>query len=165
MIRHAVIAAGLVMVASAPVAAQDLRIDAGAIHVCLEDAGPDGDKTGCIGIASGQCMDLPGGYSTYGMSECLNLELQWWDAWLNAAYKDARAYLKQNDTALQPPLNVQAQTLLDMQRAWIAFRDAKCGLEVAMFQGGTGAGPAQMSCMMHLAGAQALYLSTLGPGG
>ncbi len=150
---------------AAPASAQDLRLDETILQMCLEDAGPDGDKSACIGVAANQCMEQPGGYSTYGMSACLDMELKWWDEWLNFAYQDARDWMKQRDAGAQPPLNVQAQTLLDMQRAWIKFRDAKCGLEATFFQGGTGAGPAHLTCIMHETGEQALYLSTLGPAG
>ena len=45
-----------------------------------------------------------------------------------------------------------------MQRAWIAFRDARCNWEAALWQGGTGAGPAQLSCLMVETGRQTMAL-------
>ena len=43
-----------------------------------------------------------------------------------------------------------ADSLRDMQRAWITFRDAKCDWETVQWGGGTGAGPARLSCLMHI---------------
>ncbi len=47
-----------------------------------------------------------------------------------------------------------------MQRAWIGFRDAKCGYEAAQWGGGTGAGPASVTCHLHETARQMLYLQS-----
>ena len=51
-----------------------------------------------------------------------------------------------------------------MQRAWIAYRDARCGYEYSLWQGGTGGGPASVACYMEVTGEQALYLESGGAG-
>ena len=50
------------------------------------------------------------------------------------------------------------ETLRGMQRAWIAYRDAKCEFVRAQWSGGTGQGPAMLSCLMQETGRQALWL-------
>jgi len=48
-----------------------------------------------------------------------------------------------------------------MQRAWIPYRDARCTHEASLWQGGTGASPAYLNCILHETGEQALYLGAL----
>ena len=105
--------------------------------------------------------NTPGGQSTAGMGGCLDAEWQWWDARLNTAYKDLMALHRAEDAAAQgsfaPPL---APALRDMQRAWIAWRDARCGYDAAQWGGGTGAGPASAACLMETTAQQAIDLQT-----
>lgn len=64
-----------------------------------------------------RCLARPDGQTTYGMVECLGIEIQAQDARLNRAYQAALVRLERprQKTALQKA-----------QRAWIAFRDADC---------------------------------------
>jgi uncharacterized protein YecT (DUF1311 family) len=48
--------------------------------------------------------------------------------------------------------------LRDMQRTWIAYRDAACAYERSQWGGGTGGGPATADCLMRMTAAQALAL-------
>ena len=102
-----------------------------------------------------------GGYSTYGMGGCISREIDYWDARLNAAYKEAMKSAKQADKDNGAGTNgpqSQAVALRDMQRAWIPYRDAACLWEYSKWGGGTGGGPASASCLMTLTGEQALVL-------
>ena len=129
---------------------------------CLSGMGDGGDRRQCIGMAAGVCMgdDM----STPAMSYCLEQELNWWDAALNATYAEARKIAKETDAELGAPNNVQAETLRDMQRAWIAYRDARCAWEAALWTGGTGAGPAYVGCLMHVTAEQEILIGILGLG-
>lgn len=151
----------LALVLPFPALAQDLRFDATASEQCLINTGHAGTKSDCIGVSAGICMQQPGGDSTYGMGFCLDSELQYWDGLLNDNYQQLRATMQASDADLPDHLAVQADGLRDMQRAWIAYRDARCGYEATMWQGGTGASPAFLSCAMLLTGEQALYLSAI----
>lgn len=149
-----------------PVAAQDLRFDISATETCLVQNGlQEGafidDLRPCIGAAAGICMQQSGGSSTYAMGFCLDQELEYWDAILNDRYQILRRNLRAADTDQPPQLAIQESSLRDMQRAWIAFRDNRCSFEASLFQGGTGASPAYLSCSMQLIGEQALYLNTM----
>jgi uncharacterized protein YecT (DUF1311 family) len=56
----------------------------------------------------------------------------------------------------------QGDALKNMQRAWIAYRDATCDYERSHWGGGTGGGPATVSCLMYMTAEQALYLEADG---
>ncbi len=156
MIRLAVLAALLAI----PAAAQDLRFSPDATVECLDSGNPEGD---CIGASANLCMErTQGGYSTAGMNACLDRELGYWDARLNAAYGPLMARHRREDAEMGMPEDQRlATTLRAMQRAWIAFRDATCAYERAFWAGGTGAGPATLSCLLRLTGTQALYLERM----
>lgn len=145
----------------APALAQDLSFDDTGTDECLLNAGHEGSKSDCIGLSAGRCMLQSGGETTYGMGFCLDSELQYWDGKLNQAYQQLRSLRQMSDAGLPDNLAIQAQTLRDMQRAWITYRDARCGHEASLWQGGTGASPAFLNCMMHLTADQALYLFAL----
>ncbi len=101
------------------------------------------------------------GETTVGMGFCLSQEWGWWDARLNAAYGALMARHSANDAQSKtdgfeaPPV---APALRDMQRAWIAWRDASCDYERVQWSGGSGGGPATVACLMRLTGEQALAL-------
>ena len=108
-----------------------------------------------------------GGETTVGMGGCLDREWQYWDARLNAAYQHQMARAKAIDAemaGLGVTVPRQSDALREMQRAWIPFRDAKCGYEYSQWGGGTGGGPAITACLMAETGEQALYLENAGLG-
>jgi len=158
---------GLIVAAAlltAPAQAQELRFDIGHTLACLDAAGGGPGAEGCIGASANACMrDTPGGSSTYGMGACIDREYSYWDDRLNASYRSLRAQERADDAdwAGAPGVVSKADALRDMQRAWIAFRDATCAYERAQWGGGTGGGPAWAGCQMRLTGAQALYLQDM----
>lgn len=127
---------------------------------CLEAVGEEGDRAQCVGAAANDCMADDS--STMMMNYCFEMEYNWWDGELNTAYQYVKQQSADIDAQLDPPLNVQTQTLVDMQRAWITFRDARCFWEAALWQGGTGAGPAQLSCLMIETARQVMALQNSG---
>lgn len=134
-----------------------------ATATCVANSETRAEKTECIGRSSNACQtDTPGGYATVVISGCLSRELDWWDARLNAAYRAARVRTREYDMGAAPNAPSLAQTLRDMQRAWIPYRDATCAYEAAQWSGGTGAGPAYVACLMQLTGEQTLYLEFSG---
>lgn len=150
MIRHVFIA----LMLATPAVAQDIEFSTDATENCLENDGAD-----CIGRSADACMEATdGGTSTAGMGACLEKELEWWDGRLNAAYGKAMEVARSADEAEGERSLTQADALRDMQRAWITFRDAKCDWETVQWGGGTGAGPARLSCLMHTTGEQSLVL-------
>jgi uncharacterized protein YecT (DUF1311 family) len=143
---------------AAPVAAQDLSFTPQATESCLVNSGHEGDKSACIGLSAVECMATPDGQTTIGMGFCLDAELAYWDDMLNSGYQALRSAMQASDAGLPTHLAIQAEQLRDMQRAWITFRDARCSYEASLWQGGTGASPAFLGCMMTVTAQQALYL-------
>lgn len=140
--------------------AQDIRFDIAATAACVEGGGGEA----CIGAAAGDCMEAtPDGTTTIGMSLCTDRELTWWDARLNRVYGDLTGRLADMDADRAGYAPDQTDALAAMQRAWIAFRDAKCLSEMAEWGGGTGGGPAHISCLMHETARQAVYLQSRFP--
>ena len=151
------------MLAATPVLADDdLIFSMSATEACLSDE----KGAECIGLSAGQCMeDSQGGHSTYGMGGCLSLEIDYWDARLNAAYQALMTNAKKADLFTKESgghAPSQAETLREMQRSWIPYRDTRCGFEMSLWGGGTGGGPASASCYLQLTGEQALYLEDIG---
>lgn len=131
-----------------------------ATETCLMQIG----GAQCIGLSANLCMEATeGGSSTYGMGGCLSREADYWDVRLNAAYQVQMQTARDNDAEFGL-VQSQAEALRDMQRAWIAYRDARCAYEYSLWQGGTGGGPASVACFMQLTGEQALYLESGGWG-
>jgi uncharacterized protein YecT (DUF1311 family) len=158
------IAAMLVAIGFGGVAgAQDLRYSDDATVECVNRAGSLLEQRACVGASANVCINAtPDGQTTYGMGGCLDQELSFWDGILNINYQNARKRAKEVDREMkalgtnQPSLD---QTLRDMQRAWIPYRDATCDFERGLWGGGTGGGPATLSCLLRLTGEQALYLN------
>jgi uncharacterized protein YecT (DUF1311 family) len=147
----------LPLLAPLPLAAQDLVFSTEALDACFAAGGWED----CIGTAANQCMaDTEGGESTIGMAGCLEAELNWWDAALNGAYGDVIAAAQALDAEAQDGAPSQEEAAREMQRAWIAFRDATCNYEVLDWFGGTGANAAWTACLMRMTGEQALYLQS-----
>lgn len=149
------IAAAMLLPVSAM--AQELVFDIAPVEACIRAGGGES----CAGKAAERCIEAtPGGYSTIAMSGCTDRERAHWDGWLNIVYQQLYAKLAVQDAQAPSHAPKQAEALRDMQRAWIAFRDAKCGFEAAQWGGGTGAGPASVNCHLHETARQMLYLQS-----
>ncbi|MFK7752027.1 MAG: lysozyme inhibitor LprI family protein [Sedimentitalea sp.] len=161
--------AGLVLAAPNPVAAQDLIYSDQATRSCLGQASDARQQESCAGQSARVCMSAtPGGQSTAAMSGCLDRELTFWDGLLNSYYQSALSRARQFDQE-QSQYGAVGQTLEDalraMQRAWIPFRDASCDFARVQWGGGTGGGPATLTCLMEHTARQALVVGRFGAGG
>lgn len=143
-----------------PVQAQDMTFDITPTLTCVDVAPDTIAAKMCIGEAASACMEQDMGFTTVGMGFCLDQELSYWDGVLNESYQKLRAALIVSDQTLPASLPSQANSLRDMQRAWIAFRDTKCSFEASLMQGGTAGSTVFLSCAMQLTGEQALFLQT-----
>jgi len=151
------------------VTAQQLRYSDAASDGCVAQALTPEQQSECIGVSANLCMGatLDGG-TTIGMMQCLDNERDYWDARLNRSYQQARAAAKAQDAEMADIDSSAPQTapaLRDMQRAWIAYRDATCDFEQSQWGGGSGGGPAVLSCLLRMTGAQSVYLEQVGIGG
>ena len=106
-----------------------------------------------------------GGHTTLGMVSCTVAEARAWDAILNVEYQQTLDDLEAMDTreAVQfPDYAARADSLRDAQRAWIAFRDAECGLVYAMWGAGSMRNIASANCKLEMTAERALELRNLG---
>ena len=143
----------------APVAAadDDFLFSPASVESCLA-AGGGGD---CIGLAATACMEAtPWGASTIGMTTCMGAEHDWWDGRLNVTYQALMEKERRTDSDFPPSpggLGL-AETLRAQQRAWIAYRDARCTYEMAQWMGGTGGRLVHASCLLQMTAEQTLWL-------
>ncbi|PLX36860.1 MAG: hypothetical protein C0606_13750 [Hyphomicrobiales bacterium] len=102
----------------------------------------------CIGTVADPCLDNPANQHTHGMSGCARREETIWDELLNSWYGSIRE-------GTSGELRTMAR---DAQRLWIKWRDTKCGVVMARWEGGTGGGPAMSYCLMETTALRALEL-------
>jgi uncharacterized protein YecT (DUF1311 family) len=134
--------------------------DPAVIPTCLQGL-PLQDRAVCIGRAAEVCIAGEAGSSNVGIGMCYSAEWRQWDDRLNAAYQtllDQQADLAADNAAFNTNIPNAVDLLRDMQRNWIAFRDAACDWEYVQWGGGSGAGPASAACMMQLTAQQTLFL-------
>lgn len=166
MSRNAAFA--ILLAVTGPAAAQDLNFSADETATCVAAAGTQAEKRACAGTSANACMDSSdGGYSTVGMGGCLSMELDWWDARLNIAYATLMKREKADDAEFADQSDYipsKSKALRAMQRAWIPFRDARCDYERSQWGGGTGGGPATVSCLLQATADQTLFLEAMQEG-
>ena len=135
-------------------AAQDVIFDIAPTASCVAE----GNGEVCIGAATSACFNAnDAGFTTSGILQCIGQEHTWWDARLNRVYAELKADLAARD-ADTPDAPEQARALVEMQRAWIPYRDARCLFDRSEWGNGTAAGTAHASCMLELTAQQALLL-------
>ncbi|WP_342075242.1 lysozyme inhibitor LprI family protein [Yoonia sp. SS1-5] len=134
---------------AAPATAQEAVFSPEATERCLENSRLRAERVACIGASSGVCMADGGG--SYAESICFSEEGVFWDDRLNAVYQERMAAARRDDKSL-------ADALLNFQRAWIVYRDARCDAVFAAWGEGTGRSPALAECIMRTTAEQALLL-------
>lgn len=144
-----------------PAAAQELPFSPDATETCLEGADKRGAREACVGRSAEACYSREGVYSNYAIGVCFGAEADYWDTRLNEAYGallDAERALLEDLRASGATVADAPDALREMQRAWTPYRDAACWYEYTTWGGGSGGGPANAECLMHLTGWKALEL-------
>jgi uncharacterized protein YecT (DUF1311 family) len=83
------------------------------IEACLDK---QDDDTKCVGIIEGPCSDAISAGGDAAHATCADNETAAWDVLLNKAWAGLPAVLGNEEFA----------ALKDVQRQWLAYRDAKC---------------------------------------
>ena len=138
--------------------AQQLQSDAGIVRACFSNTPFGALYPTCLGEASGQCQEQPGGSTTVGMAECISSETAAWDAILNEEYKATQAALEEQDSAGGAQILDRTDALREAQRAWIAFRDADCTARYAIWQDGTIRTIVGANCHLTMTASRAIEL-------
>ena len=146
----------LLLLASAlPAPAQEARVDTAAVRACHDSVPVGGAVPDCVGDAADVCADGPEGRTTLAISECLMAETAAWDAMLNEVYQRQMADLAAQAADLPDQLRAA-------QRAWIAFRDAECGLQYGLWQDGSMRVIVAGNCQLSKTAERTLELRDLG---
>jgi len=104
------------------------------------------------------------GETTVGMVACMLAEAQVWAVWLDTEYRASMDWAEAQDEAERaafPEFANRATALRDAQRAWIAFRDAECGLAYALWGAGSMRLLAGADCRLEMTAARARDLRVL----
>jgi uncharacterized protein YecT (DUF1311 family) len=150
---HALLIAVFALLAAPALAAEDAApADRAAIQRCLEEKASAGEERDtCVGSLADACLEKGEDPSTYGMAECSKREYLVWDERLNATYRTMMAELAPD----------QRRELRDLQRAWIAFSDKKCGFYRVIQPEGSIVIPIASYCAMRETGRQAVFLEMM----
>ena len=97
------------------------------------------------------------------MNQCAGTSYEAADAKLNATWKKLFPRLKQMDEGLSAEEKGLADTVLQAQRNWIAFRDAHCRSEGLVYRGGSIVPLIVGSCLASLTQARTRQLEQLLP--
>lgn len=142
--RRIATALGLLLLMSGPAFAQKefepTAAERKTIGDCIDKTAGDSEleqMSKCIGLVADPCPYAPNA-NTFNIVACNMREQKIWDERLNDWYGQAQAQLK-DDAAT-------AGALKDAQRAWIHFRDTKCGYWEKRYEGGTFASVAAGNC-------------------
>lgn len=128
------------------------------IAACLKENESEGAAfSACVGKVAGACLGLEDAPKAVKPSDknghprsCAPVEAKVWDEYLNHWY---------NDAAKAIPAEAQ-EKLRDAQRAWIAYRAARCDLESALHPFPLGEDN-RATCLMEQTARRALELRTV----
>ncbi len=149
-----------------PAVASDLEYETatygGVFDACYTAAETREDRQACVGQMSEACMEgEEGGYSTLGMSSCTRAETIMWDGALNAEYKSTMAAMKaadKDEAEYFPGYAKRVESLRDVQRAWIPFRDASCSFAYALWGSGSMRNTEYAGCMLEMTSQRTIEL-------
>jgi len=116
------------------------------IEGCIVQAGRDPSRQlACIGEHARHCAAGPENQTTLGQEQCRMQELRAWDSLLNRYYRE------------RPP-GEKGRALMSVQRAWIAYRDLRCGYYSIYHHGGSIARLRAADCLLDETARRALEL-------
>lgn len=130
------------------------------VSTCFDRSQTQNAAEICVGRSAESCMkNEPDGYSNMGMVSCVNAETAAWDMLLNREYQAAQGAARRADSD-EPDARwaVRTQRLKEAQRAWIAYRDAKCASEGAVWGTGTMRSTSVASCLMEMTARRTIEL-------
>jgi uncharacterized protein YecT (DUF1311 family) len=140
----------LVLLAAAAASAQD-----GGMAACVADSY---DPNDCLGVISGSCTQAAREDTTLTTVGCIEEETEAWDVMLNAEYQTTMTVFREADASGDVAGTTRESALKEAQRAWIAFRDAECGLRYAQWGNGSMRQIAAANCLMEETAERAIAL-------
>lgn len=119
---------------------------------------------GLDGAAQAQALNCRDAMTQQEMTACAALDLEAADKDLNAAYAQARGFMRSLDAELVASQSGAEAALRDAQRAWIPYRDKACLAEGFMMRGGSAEPMLVLGCKARLTQQRAQELWTLAAG-
>ncbi|MDP2800727.1 MAG: lysozyme inhibitor LprI family protein [Phreatobacter sp.] len=114
------------------------------LESCIGNARNDaGKRLACVGSFARTCIQRAENQTTMGTERCYMLEHRAWDALLNRYFRER-------------PQGEKGTALVAVQRAWISYRDLKCGYFRIHHDGGSIARILAGNCMMDETGRRAI---------
>ncbi|QIE44108.1 DUF1311 domain-containing protein [Pseudohalocynthiibacter aestuariivivens] len=152
----------LLALVAVPVCAQNLTFDPSLTENCMVASSDSFAMQGCIGKSATHCsLETPEGISTAVMQSCFELEMSYWDQRLNDSYQRFMSGLKLEDENNPfPGKSPKSPALLQMQRSWITFRDAKCEFADVLWGRNNAGALARAHCLMTETAMQTIHLET-----
>ena len=152
----------LLISSTLPFSANAQVVDNTVIGACYNKMNDNQGGGNCFGIASNTCQNSRtadfDGNITYGITQCLNAEMQVWDALLNSNYQSLLKLLVQQEDGAFTNDPDRSDALQNAQRAWIKFRDTECMRLYAQWQDGTIRSNVHASCMLNMTARRAVAL-------
>ncbi len=95
------------------------------------------------------------------MTSCTLAEARVWDGFLNSEYAATMGFFQdwdEGESTHFPEYAKRQENLRDAQRAWIAYRDAECGLANAIWGSGSMRHIAGSTCMLNMTARRTIEL-------
>lgn len=125
--------------------------DVAFLRECLDTLAARGAPArACVGLVARQCASEPDGESNAGAIACEQRESDVWQALLEAAEDDLTDGMS----------NAERASFTSAQDAWLAFRDAQCAFEAALFDAEPAAETERTACMGRLTADRTIALYT-----
>ncbi len=153
-IARTVLAAAALVALTAPGLAQTRQPTAQESKIvgdCFAQKGGTPKDDQCIGVVAARCSKKPENQGGLSRADCYRIEQAVWDKLLNETYKELQGDLDEEEHKTK---------LRDMQRAWIASRDATCEFYHVKIQGSM-AVPMSANCFLTETAKRALFLKTM----
>lgn len=134
-------------------------LDEATMDQCIAAAATEGGVADCTGTGVAACKTVIGKLKPdldafTVLDNCTDAERQFWEARLTTAYEGLIAKVRTN----RPE---EVETVRAMERAWIAFRDARCAAERGLYGHGTGGAIAVPECLVKETARQVALLIQL----
>ncbi len=138
-------------------------------NACFEASSMMGQMLPCVSDAVRVCLEDIPGYDQKGvrpeqMLGCVAPVAAWWERKADAEYERVLgvALVQDGEAGGATPVTSRVARLKTLQAAWLAYRDARCAVDMV----GTGPGAesplAAVSCLMNESAEHAVYLSAWG---
>ncbi len=115
-------------------------------------------------LAGEPALDCENAMTQADMNQCAFEDYQVADAELNAQWKKSAAAMRLRDKNFESEYDTRSgyfETMLEAQRAWLAYRDAHCRSEGYFARGGSMEPLLVSSCLAHLTRLRTTQLSEL----